>query len=35
MIANLLLGLALWILLACMLASPVGRHIASADVIAK
>jgi hypothetical protein len=27
--------IALWILLACMLASPVGRHIASADVIAK
>ena len=35
MIANLLLGLALWILLACMMASSLGRFIASADVIAK
>lgn len=35
MIANVLLGLALWILLACMIASSVGRYIASADVIAK
>lgn len=35
MTIHIILGLALWILLACMLASPVGRFIASADVIAK
>lgn len=35
MIANVLLGLALWTLLGCMIASPFGRFIASADVIAK
>lgn len=35
MIANLLLGLAFWILLACMIAGPFGRYIASAEVIAK
>lgn len=35
MIANLLLGLALWILLACMIASPFGRYIASSAVAGK